>query len=332
MGAELQEATWEIPTRRDMALARLGLACAIVWTLLPSRGTARAEPSAKEPAPSSRKSTDPVRLPGHTRDDTGRVADPRALHGDSKIEGANATEVAGERVVRPIPSASTQANRGDATEPPPFQYVPSGPAGNPAPPSSTIWQAPAMPWTGTFEPAPSATPITPTRIDAGTAPDLKGEPPAAPSAPDLDEKAQLAAERSQVALTATEPDMRATKRKDRANKSRSAKLELASEEAPPVKPEEPVVPDMLDLIRAEIKGRLPYFQACADGSRRRAGLEIHRLQATWFINADGTIKEFRLDEVPDAQLAACLVRAGSRPFPIQPGMDLAIPTPIVFVR
>jgi len=126
--------------------------------------------------------------------------------------------------------------------------------------------------------------------------------------------------------------MRAGKRKDRTSKSKSEKPEPASEVEQPSTPEEPVVPDMLDLIRAEIKSRLPYFQACADSARRRGGLEVHRLQATWFINADGTIKEFRLDEAPDTALAACLIRAGSRPFPIQPGMELTIPTPIVFVR
>jgi hypothetical protein len=129
-----------------------------------------------------------------------------------------------------------------------------------------------------------------------------------------------------------EPNRRDSKRKDRASKSRPAKPEPASEEEQPSTSEDRPVPDTLDLIRAEIKSRLPYFQACADGARRRAGLEIHRLQATWFINADGTIKEFRLDEVPDAQLAACLNRAGRRPFPFPPGVDLTIPTPIVFVR
>ena len=126
--------------------------------------------------------------------------------------------------------------------------------------------------------------------------------------------------------------MRASKGKDRANKSKSEMPEPAPVVEQPSAPEDPVVRDILDLIRAEIKGRLPYFQACADSARRRGGLEVRRLQATWFINADGTIKEFRLDEAPDAQLAACLIRAGRRPFPIQPGMDLTIPTPIVFVR
>ena len=330
MGAEQREATWERPTRRETALARWGLAYALAWALALAPGATLADPPAKKTAPSSRKALDPVRLPGHTRDDTGRVADPRTLHGDSKIEGANATQATGERVVRPIPSAST--NPGDATEPPPFHYVPTAPTATPSPPASAVWQAPAMPWTGTFAPAPSRTTITPAPIDAGTSPDVKSEPAAPPSAPDLDEKTQPATERSPIALTVAEPNRRASTRKDRTSKFKSDKPEPAVEEETPSPPADPVVPDMFDLIRAEIKNRLPYFQTCADSSRRRAGLEIRRLQATWFINADGTIKEFRLDEAPDAQLAACLIRAGSRPFPIQPGMDLAIPTPIVFVR
>ena len=89
---------------------------------------------------------------------------------------------------------------------------------------------------------------------------------------------------------------------------------------------------VLDQIRLEIKTRLFYFQACADAAHRRGGLEIRRLQATWFVNADGTIKELKIDSVPDVQLAACLAHAGGRPLSIQPGMDLTIPTPIIFVR
>jgi len=336
---------------REMALAWWSVECAILWALALAPGAAHADPAGKEAAPNSRKTPGPVQLPGLTRGDIGRVADPSTLHGNSIIEGANATKPTGERVVRPIPSASTQANPGE-TEPPPFHYVPSAPAAPPSPPSSATWQAPTMPWTGTFGPAPStgsAAPITPVPIDAGTTPDSKVEPPAAPTAPENDvrlgdagpanaglpvpeEKAPPAAERSQAALTVAEPNRRDSKRKDRASKSRPAKPEPASEEEQPSTSEDRPVPDTLDLIRAEIKSRLPYFQACADGARRRAGLEIHRLQATWFINADGTIKEFRLDEVPDAQLAACLNRAGRRPFPFPPGVDLTIPTPIVFVR
>ena len=102
----------------------------------------------------------------------------------------------------------------------------------------------------------------------------------------------------------------------------------------PNKAEGQVVLDttVLDRIRVEIKSRLSFFQACADAARRRSGLEIRRFQATWFITAGGTLKELRIEGVPDAQLAACLTRTGSRPFPIPPGMDLTIPTPIVFVR
>jgi hypothetical protein len=89
---------------------------------------------------------------------------------------------------------------------------------------------------------------------------------------------------------------------------------------------------VLDHIRLEIKGRLPYFQACADAARRRGSQEVRRVQATWTIAADGTIKEMKIDGVPDAQLVACITRMGSHPFEIKPGTELTIPTPIVFVR
>jgi hypothetical protein len=104
------------------------------------------------------------------------------------------------------------------------------------------------------------------------------------------------------------------------------------EPALPSKPENRIALDPLDQIRVEIRGRLPAFQACADAARRRTGLELRRLQATWFIAADGTIRELKIHDAPDAQLAACLTRTGSRPFSDPPGMDLTIPTPIVFVR
>jgi hypothetical protein len=89
--------------------------------------------------------------------------------------------------------------------------------------------------------------------------------------------------------------------------------------------------DVLTLIRLEIKQRLPSFQACAKWARRRGGGDVRRVQATWAIAADGAIKKIELDGVDDPQLAACLVRAGSRRFAVQPGVDLVVPTPIVFV-
>jgi hypothetical protein len=97
---------------------------------------------------------------------------------------------------------------------------------------------------------------------------------------------------------------------------------------------EPVVLDeaVFDKIRLEIKSRLPYFQACADAARRRGSAEVRRVTATWTIAADGAIKEMKIDGVPDPQLATCITRMGSHPFAVQPGAELIIPTPIVFVR
>jgi hypothetical protein len=89
---------------------------------------------------------------------------------------------------------------------------------------------------------------------------------------------------------------------------------------------------VFDKIRAEIKSRLPYFQACAAAARRRGSPEVRRVQATWFIAANGTIKELKLEDVPDPRLALCITRMGSQPFPVAPGGELTIPTPIVFVR
>ncbi len=90
--------------------------------------------------------------------------------------------------------------------------------------------------------------------------------------------------------------------------------------------------DALDQIRLEIKARLPYFQACADAARRRGSPDVRRVQATWWVAADGVIKELKLEGVLDPMLAACITRMGSRPFEIKPGAELMVPTPIVFVR
>jgi hypothetical protein len=306
-------------------------------------GAALAKSSAKEAPKHSGKTPEPVQLPGHTRDETGKVADPRALHGDSKIEDANATSPTGERVVRPIPPTQRPVRPDDATQPPPFQAMPALPSMKPAAPSA-VWPAPAMPGTaGITQPAPWTAPPAPSRIEASVATD-SGRPSGAFAAPENNPKAGNAeptapekkdpAERSQTASAPAETSRRASKAKDRARKSQPAKSDPAAEEPQPTTPEEPRAPKMtaLDQIRLEIKSRLPYFQACGDAARRRAGLEIRRLQATWLINADGTIKELKIDGVPDAQLATCLTRAGSRPFSNPPGMDLTIPTPIVFAR
>lgn len=96
--------------------------------------------------------------------------------------------------------------------------------------------------------------------------------------------------------------------------------------------EQPAELDVLSLIRMEIKQRLPYFEGCARSARRRNGLEVRRLQATWAVAADGSIKDMKVDGIDDPELGACIVRIGSRPFTVRPGVDLLIPTPIVFVR
>jgi hypothetical protein len=89
---------------------------------------------------------------------------------------------------------------------------------------------------------------------------------------------------------------------------------------------------VVDQIRVEIRKRLIFFQACTDAARRRGAADVRRLLATWLIAADGTIKSIKLEGVEEEETTACLVRAGSRPFSVKPGMDVTIPTPIVFVR
>ena len=337
MGAEQREAMRERSTRRDLAHARTGSACVALWALaLPvaAAGWARAEDRANEGAednasrtsvtaapakdrtieydkhlarrarPAAKKTPPPgpiasesVRLPGHTRKETGRVADPSALHGDSRIADANATEPADERVVHPIPPVNT-------LEPPPFVDTTQPP---PEPAATAV----AL---GNAKPAPQDDPAPPSPAAFATAPPAFVRHPSEENTPPEDALLASAGERtfsSQPSQSAATPLPKPTQ---------------------PSKPEDQVALDPLDQIRVEIRGRLPAFQACAEAARRRTGLEMRRLQATWFIAADGTIKELKIHDAPDAQLATCLVRAGSRPFSNPPGMDLAIPTPIVFVR
>jgi hypothetical protein len=351
MGAVQREAMWERKPRRDAALALSR--CAIFWALALTAGVAsgegRARPAAKNVAPSNRKTSESVRLPGLTRGDTGRVADPRTLHGDSRIEEASATEPAGEHVVRPIPPASGSAQFGDTTQPPPFMDTTRPlPATNPASPFPATWPAPSTPRTGTPEPAHGTARPVPISTDAGTSLGLD-EAPRALGGPERDagagvgdarptaikEKAWFASERSQPDPALAETSRRTGQPKIRAGKSRPGKPEQPSEDPPPSKPEDHAMAPgaaTLDQIRLEIKSRLSYFQVCAAAARRRSNQDIRRLQATWFINADGTIRELKIEGVSDAQLAVCLSRAGSRPFPFPAGMALTIPTPIVFVR
>ena len=87
-----------------------------------------------------------------------------------------------------------------------------------------------------------------------------------------------------------------------------------------------------DRIVREIKSRVPYFQFCVNASRRRGGPELRRLVAVWSIAPDGTVKELKLEGVADIELATCIHRMGRRPLPVKPGVELTIPTPILFVR
>jgi hypothetical protein len=103
-------------------------------------------------------------------------------------------------------------------------------------------------------------------------------------------------------------------------------------EVVPTGDDPPAEVDVLSLIRMEIKQRLPYFEGCARSARRRNGVELRRLQATWAVAPDGSIKSMKIDGIDDPELGACIARVGSRPFTTHPGADLVIPTPIVFVR
>ena len=88
----------------------------------------------------------------------------------------------------------------------------------------------------------------------------------------------------------------------------------------------------IDQIRLEIRRRLSLFQPCAEAANRRGVFEVRRLQATWSIAADGNIKTMKIEGVTDRDFAVCLARAGNRPFPVKPGMEVTIPVPVVFVR
>jgi hypothetical protein len=87
-----------------------------------------------------------------------------------------------------------------------------------------------------------------------------------------------------------------------------------------------------ERVIAEIKGRLPYFQACANASRRRGGQELRRVLIVWDIAPDGSVKDLKVEGVSDAELSSCIHRVGRRPITQQPGAELSIPTPIVFVQ
>jgi len=370
MGTDRCEAVRGRSTRRDAALARPSSACIAFWALAFSvtfTGAAHAEdsspdstaksgamtthvktrtkgprqhparrpgPAAKEPAAQVYKVQDSVPLPEHTRRDTGRVAETRRLHGDSEIAAANATQPAHERAVSPVHPATAlePPPAADATQPPPFQDPRDFSEERPVLPPSAERPAPAL-----------AAPV-----DAGPAPSADSAPPSAASSA-IEPPQPIDRLPEEPATPDNAPQTRAVEPSGALDSSRPASAPSASpaEIVTSGGTSEPRTGDpqtgtsegqvtldttVLDRIRLEIKTRLFYFQACADAARRRGGLEIRRLQATWLVNADGSIKELKIDGVPDVQLAACLAHAGGRPFSIRPGTDLTIPTPIIFIR
>jgi hypothetical protein len=94
----------------------------------------------------------------------------------------------------------------------------------------------------------------------------------------------------------------------------------------------PANAETLSLLRLEIKGRLPYVQACVEAGRRRGGVTVRRLQVTWSIGADGNIRQFKLEGAPDPWLAGCITRSCRRPFAAKPGVEIVVPAPILFLR
>jgi hypothetical protein len=205
---------------------------------------------------------------------------------------------------------------------------------------------------------PAGPPETPPRVPEETTPPRE---PVADTAEELAETAaQLAATAAKLAATAARLAAKAAARARAAKLGQVAPAERPATPAPATPAAAPPAlaaagrtsepnagtaaaaadrPDVatldqavLDHIRLEIKGRLPYFQACADAARRRGSQEVRRVQATWTIAADGSIKEMKIEGVPDPLLVTCITRMGSHPFEIKPGTELTIPTPIVFVR
>jgi hypothetical protein len=100
------------------------------------------------------------------------------------------------------------------------------------------------------------------------------------------------------------------------------------------KPVAMVAPDdsTIAQIRLEIRRRVRLFQSCANAAKRRGVFEVRRLQATWSVAPDGNIKTMKIEGVTDRDFTVCLARAGNRPFPVKPGMEVTIPVPVVFVR
>jgi hypothetical protein len=119
----------------------------------------------------------------------------------------------------------------------------------------------------------------------------------------------------------------------RATRREAFEAAVAAPDAPRKdEPDVVVQNDALEQIRIEMKQRLAFFQVCAVAARRRGVPDVRRVQATWSVAADGTITTMKLDGVTDPKLATCITRIASRPFRSHPGIDITIPTPIVFVH
>jgi hypothetical protein len=288
-------------------------------------------PGARDAQPRAKKTTRSVRLPEPARSDGDKVTNTDGLRSGSKIEEMTANPVHEEPVTAPV-----------APEP----FVPAAAPTPVAPPEKPVVpvEKPAAPMDAPFLPVEE--PDTLAEKPSVTAAKL-----AATAAKLAAIAAKLAATAARLAATATQAGATESSRPAPGESPAAATAPTerteptaaptAMEPVPPSKtgPAAPAKPDtvtldeaVFDQIRLEIKSRLPYFQTCADAARRRGSSEVRRVQATWTIAADGAIKEMKVENVPDPQLAACIARIGSRPFPVKPGTELTIPTPIVFVR
>jgi hypothetical protein len=274
------------------------------------RGTQR--PSTALGAPATHTHPGAVRLPRHLRSDTGKVAGTSGLHGDLRIDEAPLGPSPEERVVVPVPAQLLEE------------------AG-----VKLLRRVRIRVWRGLGHLAEVGRPD-------GESPGPEDGPPVLAQPAGLAELSQPA--RSDAPLPPADATPRFASAATAPGEPAIAPLALAPPplpttplaEPPPVAPANPEVitieADVLGRIRMEIKSRLPYFQACADAARRRGAPDVRRLQATWVISDDGSIKQLRLEGASDAQLATCITRMGGRAFPVSPGTELTIPTPIVFVK
>lgn len=248
----------------------------------------------------ARPETVRARLPKHVRSDTGKLANTR-LHGDSRINDAAASPQTGERVVVPIPARQFE-EAGVRL----FQRV-----------RVRFWRGFGRLAEVGRSDRQSTDPAVANPSDVPGRDTMPQVASALATAAQPQPSAEAAPAPPTPALSSAPPAARAIA----APPEKAAGPDLVTLEA-----------DVFDQIRMEIKARLPYFQRCVEAARRRGLSDIRRLQATWLISEDGSIKDLQLEGVTDELLATCIMRMGSRPFPVSPGTELTIPTPIVFVR